>query len=205
MSKINQFTKSSGLKVTSANVQDINAIIFKTKIVPNMPGLTKDGDSFYKLDTKNNKAVEVTASSITDGAQKALVKGTDKHGYLAIAEAFNLVDSVTFDTSDSEGTGASSLTNLLTSINMKVTAVKIVPQNDIIFKTTGIHTLANLTKDGSSYYQLDTKKNTASLVDPESVAKQAKKDMLKGVVSDFTLLADSFNLISSLTIEAVRD
>ena len=141
-------------------------------------------------------------------AKKALKDQDDKDGYLAIAEQFGLVTSVTFkvDESDDDSVfGCTALTAVTSGLDMKITAAKVEAQHDIIFATTGIKELDNLTKSGKDYYKLNTKKNTATLIDPKGVAKQAKKDLLAGKNNDVTQLADNFNLISSITFERNDD
>ena len=197
------YAGSAGLTVKDVTIAHLNPVIFAAKLVETLPGLTKQGGKHFQIDTKRNKAIEVTAETIADGAKKAIKKQNDKDGYLAIAEQFGLVTSVTFEAGDSDDDafGCTALTAVTAGLDMKITDVKIVAQNDIIFATTGINELDNLTKSGKDMYKLDTKRNTATLINPKMVAKQAKKDLLASKSTDYTQLADNFNLISAITFE----
>ena len=197
MSKITSVCESSNLKVTNIVVDEMNPIIFKTKVAPNVCGLTKDGDKYFKLDTRNNTAVEFNAALIKSGAETAATTGEDDKGLLEIAENFGLIREITLEKTDRDTDGIASVF-LLKSLGLEVTDVSVIAQQDIIFKTIGINHIEGLTKDGSAHYKIDTKKNTATLINPQLVAEQAAKDILAGVSSDYTALADSFNLISKI-------
>jgi hypothetical protein len=198
--------KSSGLKLGAATIATMNPVIFKTQVIGSLPGLTKDGDKYFKLDTVNNTATEVTADNITEGAKKALESGKDKDGYLKIAENFGLVREVSLVSDGNKTVEASWLPAYINvELGMKVTDVTVDVQNDIIFKTTGINEICGLTQDGSNYYDLDTKNNTATLVNPEIVAEKATKDILKGEITDYVQLATGFSLISAITFKVAQD
>jgi len=205
MSKIINYAKSAFLKVDSIEMDNINPIIFKTTILSTLPNLTKDGDKYYQLNTRNNTAIEISAKTIKAGALKAVEKGKDSKGYLAIAEDFGLIKSVKMTRDFDQDGGCTALTTMTHGLNMDVTEVVIDVQQDIIFKNRGIDELSDLTKEGKKFYKLDIKRNKAVVVNPSMVGKTAKKDLLAGDTTEFTSMVDDFNLISSITFVPAAD
>lgn len=206
MSKINSYTKNSGLAVAGIEVTDVNSIIFSQKVVPSISGLTKDDGKFFKLDVQANKAIQITPATISAAATTAANDGKDVDGMLNIAESYGLIAGVTFERDvDADINGGADALGLAKALNMDITDVTVEVQNAIIFKTTGIKNIAGLTKDADKYYQIDTKKNTATLINADGVADKAKADFLAGKSTDFTILADRFSLVSSLTLEPKAD
>ena len=204
MSKILNYSACASLTPTSIKIDEMNSIIFKTAVIDHMSNITTTGGKHYVLNLKSNTAVEITPASIKKGAVKAVKASKDKHDYLQIAEEFGLIKELTFTQSTvaSDCDFGNSLSSLCDTLNLKVKDITIVAQNDLIFAHKGVDLIDNLTKDSGKLYQLDTKRNTATLVNPESIAKKATKDFLKGKLSDETYLSEAFNLITSVTLVA---
>ncbi len=194
------YLAAAGLAVKSSKVTDINGIVFKTTIVPNTPNLTKDGDKFYQIDAVKNTAVEFTPDAIKDGAIKALDKAKDKDGYLITAENCGLITSIELKRADKAGTGQACLVDIADTLNLKITAVTVDPQNDIIFRKEGLDYISDLVEDAGKYYTMDVAKNTATLVNPKAMAKDAEKAILAGKPNDASELAQAFNLVSAVTL-----
>ena len=203
MSKLLNYSTNALLSVTDTKVAEINPIIFQTKLLPSLAGLTKFKGKHYALDTRSNTSVLITNKSIRKGAIKAIEKGRDTTGYLKIAEDFNLIQEVTLkrdETVEGNCDFGCALEDLLDDLKFKVTKVKVMPQNSVVFNTVGVEHISNLTKHKKSLYVLDTRNNAATLVNPERIAEQAVKDLLKGKTTDYTILSDQFNLITSITL-----
>lgn len=197
-----QLLSAAHLTIDSAEIVEINPIIFKTKVLNNLAGLTVSDGVHYKVDTVKNTAIEVTASAISTNAKSALENKKDADGSLAIAESFGLIQSLKL-VHDAKGdsTACVDLLSVARNLGMKITDVEVAEQNDIIFRTTGIKMLGNLTEDDKKYYVLDTAKNTATLINPQAIAERAAKDFLKGKSSDFTALASRYKLVTSVTLQ----
>jgi len=203
MSKLLNHANNANLVVAEATVDTLNPIIFKAKVIGNLNGITVSDGKHYRINTKTNSAEEITAESLTKSAKKALSKGVDKDGSLSLAEDFGLISAVSFKVNtdkDSSASGSTDILRLASALNMKIAEIEVATQHEIIFKTIGIQRISGLTKDGAQYYNIDTKRNTATLINPEGIAAQAKADFLKGKDSDFTALANSFNLITSVSL-----
>jgi len=198
MSKIINLAIAANLSVASSEVAVLNPIIFKSQVIGGLSGITKDDGKYYRLNTKTNTADEITAETLTISANNALTSLKDEDGSLTLAEKFGLVTSLTFEAgNDQDVVGSSDLNALAKALDMKVESIEIASQNGIIFNTVGINQIGNLTKDDNKYYSLDTKKNVATLIDPDGVSAQATTDFLAGKSTDFTRLAGSFNLITA--------
>lgn len=208
MANIKNLASSLGLKVSTVEVAEMNPVIFKTKVVGAMSGLTKDGDNFYMVDTKKNIADVVTADSIKTAAIAGLTaKEATPFGNqaVAIAESYGLIKKVTL-VKDAEANNGStvSLNAVLTTLNLKVAEVDVSAQHEVIFKTKVLagNLIQGLTQDEGQYYEIDTKKNTATIINPEIVATKAKEALLKGKPNDFSKIAETFGLINSITLVA---
>jgi hypothetical protein len=205
MSTIISAAIAAGLKVSKIEIATMNPIIFKTQLIPEVCGLVEDGGKFYQLDVEKNTAELFTAETITKDALKAVKDLDEDSEAMCIAENYGLVTAVHLERSSDDADGCTSVFDIRDELELKVSAVTVDIQNEIIFKTTGISNLSGLTKDGSSYYKLDTAKNTATLINPQGVSEQATKDILAGKDTDFTRLADEFNLISKISFVAKKD
>lgn len=98
---IKAFAKDVGMKVTDVEVATQNAVIFSTKGIPSMSGLTKSGDDFYELDLVANTATIVNADALSEKAKADLMamKATDATRFV---EAFGLVTSLTLSKTTAE-------------------------------------------------------------------------------------------------------
>lgn len=203
MSNLLSISAASALKVTSATVVAPNPIIFKNVVIKNLSGLTKDGDTYYQLDLKDNTATEVTAEGFAEQVKAGLLadKPTDfQRQAINMAENLQLITSVTYATQWDAPSIHGDLQDYVQKVGMKVQDVTIKVQNAIIFKTSVVSKISGLVKDGDSFFELDLKNNSATLINPEEVAKLAKQDFLKGKSTNYTKIAQAFNLIESISL-----
>ena len=203
MSNLKSISAVSALKVSSATVVAPNPIIFKNVVIKNLSGLTKDGDTYYQLDLKDNTATEVTAEGFTEQVKAGLLadKPTDfQRQAINMAENLQLITAVTYGTSWDANMVTTDIQDFVQKVGMKVSDVAIKVQNEIIFKTSVVGKIQGLVKDGDSFFELDLKNNSATLINPEEVAKLAKQDFLKGKATSYTKIAQAFNLIESISL-----
>lgn len=191
---------TTGFKATEATVETINDIIFKTA-TSKVPGLTESNGKSYLLDVATNTATEVNPTSVQEAYAK-VVLGEDANETLAsIGDSFNTLKKVTL-VPNSEFAGSKNSLAILLAGN-KVTAVEVATQNDVIFNAVTVKSMSNLTKSDGKYYSLDIAKNTATLVNPEEIATQAKADfMANDGITDLMELAYAFGLITTISLEA---
>jgi hypothetical protein len=199
MSTITAYAAAAQLSVVEVTVVEMNPIIFSAKVKGNLRNTIQEDGKIYRLDVESNSAIEITAASITEQAKTDIMAGKGSE-WVQIAEAFGLITKISFKKDKSEAKGSTDLDDAL-SLGFKVTAVTVVPQNDIIFKTKGLQHIEGLTEDSGNYYKLDIESNTATLINPQGVADKAAADILKGKNSDEVVLADYFNLITTITLE----
>ena len=203
MSNLKSISAASALKVSSATVVAPNPIIFKNVVIKNLSGLTKDGETYYQLDLKDNTATEVTAEGFTEQVKAGLLadKPTDfQRQAINMAENLQLITAVTYGTSWDANMVTTDIQDFVQKVGMKVSDVAIKVQNEIIFKTSVVGKIQGLVKDGDSFFELDLKNNSATLINPEEVAKLAKQDFLKGKATSYTKIAQAFNLIESISL-----
>ena len=201
-SNILQYLKESGLKVSKSKINTINTVVFNTAVIPNTRNLTLDDGKHYIVDVVKNTSVEFTPDAIKNGAIAALETSKDPDNYLATAERCGLIASLKLVRSDKVGNGNSSTRAIASVLNLKVDSVTVDVQNDVIFRKVGLRRISGLVEDDGKYYTMNTAKNTATLIDPVGVAKEAEKLILKGEESDTTRIAESFNLVSAITLVA---
>lgn len=91
---IKAFAKDVGMKVTDVEVATQNAVIFSTKGIPSMSGLTKSGDDFYELDLVANTATIVNADALSEKAKADILAGKDSEA-VRFVQNFGLVTSLT--------------------------------------------------------------------------------------------------------------
>jgi uncharacterized membrane protein YkoI len=204
MSKVIAFSSSLGLKISNAKVGTINPVIFKTQIDKGQFGsVVRDGDTSYIIDVKNNTSTELTAKTVqglaTDG-YKADVVTMAQASAISVSESCGVVTEISFE-KDGKGTlRPSSLASFCKANGYKVKDVTVETQNNIIFKTAGLKSIEGLVKDGDSYYQIDVTNNTAEVVDAAGLSKKATDDLKAGKNTSATAFAESFGLISKLTL-----
>ena len=202
MSKLILAATALSLKAVEIEASTINPIIFDTKVIPSAPGLTKHDGKYYMLDTVKNTSVEVTPEGLTKKALADFKSG--KSSFEAVtAENYGMITKVIFEfdaDADIKCTGMGSISNLCKALDLKVEDVAVDPQNEIIFSTKVVGTLSGLQKKGSDYYKLDTQKNTATLIDPNGMAKAAVADFTAGKRTDATDVAEAFCLIRKLVL-----
>jgi len=202
---IHSFAKALNLTVKSADVQDMNPVIFATQFVPSLRGsdIVKDGDTVYRINTKANTSTEVSASTLTTEAKDGLVKGRGNDASVNAAISFGLVKKLVLKKNKAEPTTGckTSVKDMADLLSLVVTDIKVAVQNEIIFQTQGIKQIAGLDIHDGQYFKLDTVSNTATLINAEAIAENAKADFLKGKVTDLTKFCENYSLISSLTLE----
>jgi hypothetical protein len=204
MSKIIALGASLGLAIKAAKVGTINPVIFKTQIDKcQFVSVVKDGDTSYIIDVKNNTSTELTAKTVqslaTDG-YKADAATMAQASAISVSEACGVVTEISFE---KDGTGSvrpSSLASFCKTNGYKVKDVAVEVQNAVIFKTAGLKSIDGLVKDGDSYYQIDVTNNTAVVVDAAGLSKKATDDLKEGKITSATAFAESFGLISKLTL-----
>lgn len=91
---IKAFAKDVGMKVTDVEVATQNAVIFSTKGIPSMSGLTKSGDDFYELDLVANTATIVNADALSEKAKADILAGKDSEA-VRFVQNFGLVTNLT--------------------------------------------------------------------------------------------------------------
>ena len=205
MSKLKNLANSLGMSVTTVEVAEMNPVIFKTRAVGSLSGLTKDGDDFYIIDAKKNTADLVTVPSVRLAATAAFTtKDPSPFGKQAvdIAENFGLINSVTFTKADVQGLSNGHIQQVIKPLGLKVSDVTISAQNEVIFKNIVLKggRIQGLTQDDGVYYDIDVKKNTATIINPTIVSEKAKADILAGKISDYVVIAENFGLITSITL-----
>jgi len=87
---IKEFAKSKNMKVTDVTVAVQNDVIFSTKGIPSMRGLTKSGDNFYELDLVANTATVVNAEALSEKAKADILAGKDTEA-TRFATSFGLI------------------------------------------------------------------------------------------------------------------
>lgn len=90
---IKAFAKSVNLKVTDVTVAVQNEVIFSTKGIPSMSGLTKSGDDFYELDLVSNTATVVNAEALSEKAKADILAGKDSEA-VQFVQNFGLVTAL---------------------------------------------------------------------------------------------------------------
>lgn len=207
--QINAIASDLNLKVSAVTVATMNPVIFATKYLSGLSGsgIVKDGDKVYKIDTVKNTSVEVTSQSLSDAATAGLLALSDKNtSEIATAISFGLVKEITMTRADIATNGHSDdVSRFAKDLGLKVLDVTIVPQNDVIFQAQGIANLDGLTELEGKYYKLDTVANTASIINPDAVAADAKKDIMKGKTTDLVRFVQRYNLISDITFGIKAD
>lgn len=98
---IKAFAKDVGMKVTDVEVATQNAVIFSTKGIPSMSGLTKSGDDFYELDLVANTATIVNADALSEKAKADILAGKDSEA-VRFVQNFGLVTSLTLSKTTAE-------------------------------------------------------------------------------------------------------
>lgn len=98
---IKAFAKDAGMKVTDVEVATQNAVIFSTKGIPSMSGLTKSGDDFYELDLVANTATIVNADALSEKAKADILAGKDSEA-VRFVQNFGLVTSLTLSKTTAE-------------------------------------------------------------------------------------------------------
>lgn len=202
MKKVITLATALGLVVASATVAEMNPVIFASKVVANLPGITEVDGKYYRMDTKANTSVEVTATQLQASALAALKAGKDDTtGSINIAEDFGLIGELVLERdTDKTVFGSASIADTAKALGLKVLDVSVDAQHAVIFNAKGLQNIGGLTKSDDKHFILDTAKNTATLINPEKVAEQAIADLLKGKNTDFTRLAESFCLVSKVTL-----
>ena len=199
MSVLTAYAAAAQFSVVTAEVVEMNQIIFSAKAKGNLRNTIQEDGKEYRLDVESNSAIEITPASITEQATADIMAGKGSE-WVQLAEAFGLITKIRFKKDKSEAKGSTDLDDVL-ALGYKVTAVTVVPQNDIIFKTKGLQHIGGLTVEAGNYYKVDIDNNTATLINPQGVADKAAADILKGKNSDEVVLADYFNLITEITLE----
>ena len=203
MSNLKSISTASALKITSATVVAPNPIIFKNVVIKNLSGLTKDGDTYYQLDLKDNTATEITAEGFAAQVNAGLLadKPTDfQRQAINMAENLQLITEVTYSNQWDALMVTTDIQDFVQKVGMKVSDVSVKVQNEIIFKTSVVGKISGLVKDGDNFFELDLKNNSATIINPEEVAKIAKQDFLRGKATNYTKIAQAFNLIESLSL-----
>lgn len=204
MSKFVSLGNSLGLKVSSVKVQAINTIIFATKVSVGAFGNVVDNKGVPTLiDVVANTAEALTPATIVSAAKAGFI--ADKpSSFQAVAistsEAFGAVTEISFEKSGGTVLCPITLKDFAKANSMKVTAVEVATQNDIIFSTKGIPSISGLTESDGTFYALDITANTATVVNAEALSAKAKQDLLDGKDTDATRFVTSFGLIQSLTL-----
>jgi hypothetical protein len=211
MSTIKSIAKALGLKVTEVSVNTLNPVIFATQVNHNNFGnVVKDGGKTFVLDTKANTADELTADSISKATIDGLKTTTPtafQSSAMNVSESFGTITGLTLtrDADASANGSVGAIGTLADSLGLDVADISLNVQNGVIFQTAGLKVLSNLTKHDGKYFALDTKANTATVIDPEKVAELAKADFLAGKESDFTALCEAFGLVASVTFAPKKD
>lgn len=200
-STIITFGLSLGLAVKAAEVQEINSIIFATKVNAHSFGDVVSIDGVpHLIDVKANTSDILTPATIVEAAKAGLV--ADKPSAfqevaVSTSEAFGAVTSVTF-TKDGGVSCPQSIKAFAKATGMKVIDVTIAVQNDVIFSTKGIPSISGLTEKDGEFYQIDLVANTATIVNAAALSAQAKTDILADKETDATRFVSSFGLIQEL-------
>lgn len=205
MSKIKTFASSLGLKVTVASVDAINPIILKSAVNFHTFGnIVDDNGTPTLVDLSANTAIAITADSIRDAAQTALVSDImDKFqdSALSVSEMCNTITSVTLE----KGEGNVSLYGgdviaFVKANKFKIDDVEIDVQNDVIFSTLGVKSLKGLQKHDDVLYSIDLNANTATVVNAAALTEQALADLKAGKISDAVDFVENFHLITKLVL-----
>ena len=98
-SDITALAKTLNLKVASIKVDTQNSIIFRKEGLAQIKDLVEDAGKYYTMDVAKNEATLVDADAMAKSAKKDIVAGKDTDAS-RLAQAFNLVSSVTFVTKD---------------------------------------------------------------------------------------------------------
>lgn len=206
---INQTAADLNLEVSGVKVEVMNPVIFSTKYLSGLRGsdIVKDGDKVFKVDTVANTATEITAKSLATAAEEGLMSVKDINASeVATAISFGLVKEISMTRAKIATNGHSgSIAQFAKGLGLKVLDVKVDAQNKIIFQTKGIASLSGLTELEGKYYKLDTVANTATIIDPDAVAKDAAADLLKGKDTDLVEFVTRYNLISAITFGIKAD
>lgn len=207
--KISQIASDLNLVVSAVKVDTMNNVIFSTKYLASLSGsdIVKDGDKVFKLDVAGNDATEITAEGMAKAATEGLLSLKPKNvAEVSAAIAFGLVKEITMTRAKEATNGhVGSLSSFAKSLGLKVLDVTVDAQNDVIFKTQGIQGLSGLDKLDGVYYKLDTVANTATIINPEAISKDAANDILKGKDSDLVNFVTRYNLISEITFGTKAD
>lgn len=91
---VKDFAKSVNMKVTDVEVAVQNDIIFSTKGIPSMSGLTKSGDDFYEIDIVANTATVVNAQALSDRAKDDILAGKETEA-VRFVQNFGLITALT--------------------------------------------------------------------------------------------------------------
>lgn len=204
MSRIKSFAKTLGLKVVSADVADINPVIFQAKVdatafgdvvvVDNVPNL---------INVSANTATPLTPASVRTATISGLTTAKmDSFQTVSVStsETCGTISAVSFE-KDGDASSAMDVISFCKANGFKVTAVEVAAQNEVIFSTKGVKSISGLTEHDGSLYQIDVASNTATVVNAQALSEKAVADFLANKdATDATRFAEQFGLITALTI-----
>lgn len=91
---IKAFTKDNGMKVTDIEIAVQNDVIFSTKGIPSMSGLTEKDEKFYAIDIVANTATVVNAEALSTQAKEDILAGKETEATRFVT-SFGLITSMT--------------------------------------------------------------------------------------------------------------